>query len=109
MSAVVVELGSLGERLADPHHDTPVDLTVCTELVQDHSAVVCGGDLEHAHDPRAAVDLHARGMRDQLRRMERLEAEAADASLGGSFRPGGELAGTLAVERAAAGELRDRD
>ena len=98
---LVVELRALRERLADPHHDAAVDLAVGADPVEDHAAVVRGGDLEHAHDAGLAVDLDPHRVRDQLRRVERLEAEPADAALGGRLGRRRQLAGALAVEGAA--------
>ena len=56
LAPVGVELRSLGQRLADPHHDAAVDLAVGADLVEDRAAVVRRGDLEHADDAGAAVD-----------------------------------------------------
>ena len=82
LPAEVVELRALGERLPDAHHDAAVDLAVGADAVQDPAAVVHRGDPQHAHDAGLAVDLDVRRVRDQLRRVERLEAEASDAALG---------------------------
>ena len=86
LTAELVELRSLGERLADAHHDAAVHLAVGADAVEDPPAVVGGRDPEHADDACVAIDLHVHGMRDQLRRVERLVAEPPDAALGGSRR-----------------------
>ena len=108
MAPLGIELRSLRESLADAHHDAAVDLPVGADLVEDRAAVVRGSDLQHTHDARAAIDLDPHRVRHQLRRMERLEAEPPDASLGGSFGGSRELAGALTVEGATRGEVGDR-
>ena len=76
-----------------------------------------GRDPQHADpldfrrdDARRPVDLHVRGLGDQLGREERLVAEAADASARVAGRRVGHLARAFPVHRAdLADEVRDRD
>src|SRR4029078_11285756 len=86
------------------------DSPVGADAVEALPGVVRRRDLEDADDAGLAVDLDVGRMRDQLRSMERLEPEPSDTPLGRfrrrSFR---QLTRALAVERAAAGELGDRD
>ena len=96
------------ERLPDPHHDAAVDLAVGPGPVEDAPAVVHGGDPEHADDAGLAVDADVCRVRDQLRRVERLEPQTADASLG---RRGGRLGNrsrALPWNVAPAASVRDR-
>ena len=53
VAALAVQLRAFRECLADAHHDAAVDLAVGADLVQDHPAVVRGGDLQHADDAGA--------------------------------------------------------
>ncbi len=104
----LVELRALGERLPDAHHDAAVDLAVGADAVQDPPAVVHRGDAKHPHDAGVAVDLDVRRVRDQLRRVERLEAEPSDAALGRRRRRRfGNLTGALPVDRPAGRQARD--
>ncbi len=79
LAAVGVDLGALGECLAEAHHDPAVHLAVGADLVDDLARVVRRGEPQHAHDAGLAVDLHVRRVRDQLRREEGRQAEIADA------------------------------
>ena len=56
-----------------------------------------------------AIDLDPDGVRDQLRRVERLQPEPADAPFGRRLGLGRKLAGALAVEGAVPREIGDRD
>ncbi len=58
-----------------------------------------GGDLQHAHDARLAVDLDAGGVGEDLRLEERLHAEAAEAALRVARRVLGHGPRALAEER----------
>ena len=86
VAAVLVELRALGQRLADPHHDAAVHLPVGADPVEDLPQSCAAATCSTRADAGLPVDPHAHGVRDQLRGVERLEPEPADAALGGRLR-----------------------